>query len=82
MAILFIALCLAAGIVFLLYEAPLLASGLTITAILWGATGSLFGWPGFRPPPKPNECKRCRYDLTGNTSGVCPECGVVISISV
>ena len=20
-------------------------------------------------------CGRCRYDLTGNTSGVCPECG-------
>ena len=20
-------------------------------------------------------CRRCGYDLTGNTSGVCPECG-------
>jgi hypothetical protein len=20
-------------------------------------------------------CKKCGYDLTGNTSGVCPECG-------
>lgn len=26
-----------------------------------------------RPPP--GQCKRCRYDLTGNESGVCPECG-------
>jgi len=25
--------------------------------------------------PGPNQCPRCRYDLTGNTSGVCPECG-------
>ncbi len=23
----------------------------------------------------PNQCKRCSYDLTGNVSGVCPECG-------
>lgn len=26
-----------------------------------------------RPPPC--HCRRCRYDLTGNTSGRCPECG-------
>ena len=24
------------------------------------------------------ECVRCGYDLTGNTSGVCPECGVEV----
>jgi hypothetical protein len=24
-------------------------------------------------------CKRCRYDLTGNVSGVCPECGTAIA---
>jgi ABC-type ATPase with predicted acetyltransferase domain len=24
---------------------------------------------------KPGTCHKCRYDLTGNTSGVCPECG-------
>lgn len=24
---------------------------------------------------KPGACKRCHYDLTGNTSSVCPECG-------
>lgn len=23
-----------------------------------------------------NQCLRCAYDLTGNTSGVCPECGL------
>ena len=23
----------------------------------------------------PGYCKACRYDLTGNVSGVCPECG-------
>ena len=24
---------------------------------------------------RPCQCKRCGYDLTGNTSGTCPECG-------
>ncbi len=26
----------------------------------------------------PGHCRRCRYDLTGNTSGVCPECGFAV----
>jgi hypothetical protein len=25
--------------------------------------------------PRPNVCAVCDYDLTGNTSGTCPECG-------
>ena len=25
--------------------------------------------------PKPGRCPTCSYNLTGNTSGVCPECG-------
>jgi hypothetical protein len=24
---------------------------------------------------KPNHCRRCGYDLTGNVSGICSECG-------
>jgi rubrerythrin len=24
---------------------------------------------------RPWGCKQCAYDLTGNTSGICPECG-------
>ena len=28
-----------------------------------------------RRRPKPGHCRKCGYDLTGNVSGVCPECG-------
>ena len=36
------------------------------TAVLWL----------FRPRRKlPNHCEQCGYNLTGNVSGVCPECG-------
>ena len=30
-----------------------------------------------RPRAQRGLCPRCRYDLTGNVSGVCPECGEV-----
>ncbi len=26
----------------------------------------------------PGACRRCGYDLTGNVSGVCPECGAAV----
>jgi hypothetical protein len=30
----------------------------------------------------PGHCRRCGYNLTGNLSGVCPECGEAIGESV
>jgi hypothetical protein len=36
-------------------------------------TAFLF-WRDHRRPP-PGHCQRCGYNLTGNVSGVCPECG-------
>ena len=39
------------------------------TAILW--------WRDRRP--KAGCCKVCKYDLTGNVSGTCPECGTAVS---
>lgn len=45
---------------------------------LWAAGFSiltlLFWWLDRTPIPT-SHCRKCRYDLTGNTSGVCPECG-------
>lgn len=28
---------------------------------------------------RPGHCPKCEYNLTGNTTGVCPECGKEIS---
>jgi hypothetical protein len=28
--------------------------------------------------PRRGHCRTCRYDLTGNVSGVCPECGTAV----
>ena len=38
---------------------------------------TLLVWRFWPKPPKPGHC-RCGYNLTGNTSGVCPECGVEV----
>jgi ribosomal protein L37E len=35
-----------------------------------------------RKPSDPRLCRRCGYNLTGNTSGVCPECGTPTTVGV
>ncbi len=35
-------------------------------------------WIHWRHRESEHLCKACRYDLTGNTSGICPECGSAI----
>ena len=35
----------------------------------------LFRWHRRRRRPLAGHCRSCGYDLTGNVSGVCPECG-------
>ncbi len=39
------------------------------TAVLW--------WP-VRRRKLPGHCQKCGYDLTGNVSGRCPECGEAV----
>ncbi len=48
--------------------APLFAVAI-IVALWWLETHQI----------PPGHCRKCRYDLTGNTSGRCPECGTPIS---
>jgi len=48
---------------------PLLAILIVATVLLWRQR---------RPRPKVGQCPCCRYDLTGNVSGQCPECGTVV----
>ena len=33
------------------------------------------------PRFKPGHCRSCGYDLTGNLSGVCPECGAAVPVA-
>ena len=37
------------------------------------------GWLWWRDRSRRGFCRRCDYDLTGNVSGVCPECGSKIA---
>ena len=46
---------------------------LSILPVIWLAD-SLVGGPMYRRR-KQRRCLLCGYDLTGNVSGVCPECG-------
>ncbi len=41
------------------------------TAILWHRD---------RRRIPPGHCQQCEYDLTGNESGVCPECGRLVRL--
>lgn len=50
------------------FSVPLWAFSVAFGGVAWLA------WPRQRPV-RPGACARCSYDLTGNLSGRCPECG-------
>ena len=55
--------------------------GLVIMVGVWLELGMLrrvvLGWRRWRRKKK-GLCWNCGYDLTGNVSGVCPECGTKV----
>ena len=53
-----------------------LALPLWIPLLLIGAPTVIL-WRNDRRYP-PGHCRKCGYNLTGNVSGICPECGTPI----
>ena len=49
-----------------------------IFPLLLIAIPTAFAW-WRRRRPRPGHCRSCGYDLTGNVSGVCPECGTHVA---
>ncbi len=56
-------------------------SGVTthLIGLIVGAVADLF-LDRVRQFVNPQECRTCAYDLTGNTSGICPECGTSVPL--
>lgn len=73
-----------AGLAFLHGDAGL-RSAWQVTVPYWlvllgfGFAPARRGWRALRRRPPPGHCPRCAYDLTGNVSGTCPECGAAVA---
>jgi len=50
-----------------------------LIGLIVGAVADLF-LDRVRQFANPQECRACGYDLTGNTSGICPECGTSVPL--
>ena len=65
---------------------PVLPGGvffaLLFGTLMYFGAGLLLGWViwkiTYRKPAKGHSCSTCDYDLTGNVSGICSECGTQI----
>lgn len=63
-----------------LYDFPLpsIVLALSVLPLLAAPAVYFTVWRRWLPPDTAPRCERCRYNLTGNTSGKCPECGATI----
>ena len=61
------------------HRSDLLGIVIWLVAVVLGGWQTARQWSGNGPrEPAANACSRCAYNLTGNVSGVCPECGTTI----
>lgn len=57
-----------------------IAAGVTISLMLLLPVWAAYRFDQWRKrASQPGVCRKCGYDLTGNVSGVCPECGEKVS---
>lgn len=56
------------------FKLPPIAGGIP-ALVGWGIVRSVYLAWKIKPPAPAGFCAQCGYDLTGNTSGICPECG-------
>lgn len=49
---------------------------LWVPLVLVGVPSAILWWSDRRTPK--GHCRSCDYDLTGNVSGICPECGTPV----
>lgn len=65
-------------------DKPDTLGNLFVNAVYWSALFSLVSWLRFkwrrRGAADEPLCDACGYNLTGNTSGVCPECGAAAQV--
>jgi hypothetical protein len=69
----------------LMHIDPELELPVSLTLVTFGIAGTVvaglatFAWTGRALLPRSECCPRCKYNLTGNVSGICPECGSSIT---
>ena len=62
------------------WRGPISNDNLFFGFIMLGISGAVIRFRNTDDPAERGLCRECLYDLCGNTSGVCPECGTAVSM--